>query len=263
MHGSACSTDEETDDDAPYTRKQLPPNVATPTALVQDSDRISTSDLIYLALLQVDPFQKGGQIASSEEDEGSREIGFPGLVCRHCAKTHNGRKFFTTSSEHLGGLLLTISDHMVICKECPATVKSEITTYKTSHETQLQQLKAGEHNMCMQRVWKRLVILNKGRDSKSSLPTNKVAPRQYKMVNPNMPLVTPSDESLVTPFTFFTMQQCRPCNLDSSGNGSRSTFDFGFPGIECAHCAGRPSARRFFYRTAEILGGKMFFPHPH
>ena len=48
-----------------------------------------------------------------------------------------------------------------------------------------------------------------------------------------MALVLPEDEQLVTPFTFYTMSQCRPCNLDIKGNGSRSNFEHGFPGLEC------------------------------
>ena len=45
--------------------------------------------------------------------------------------------------------------------------------------------------------------------------------------------------------------------LDESnyGNGTRSTFDFGFPGLACRHCAGSENPRRFFYRTSEILSG--------
>ncbi|KAK1737136.1 hypothetical protein QTG54_012003 [Skeletonema marinoi] len=69
-----------------------------------------------------------------------------------------------------------------------------------------------------------------------------------------MALVLPGDEQLVTPFTFYTMSQCRPCNLDIKGNGSRSNFEHGFPGLECIHCAG-PSSRKFFYRSADILAG--------
>lgn len=107
----------------------------------------------------------------------------------------------------------------------------------------------------LQQVWKRLIVLNQARDVK---PTARKEPIQYGTVDPNMQIATASDETLVTPFTYFTMQQVRPCNLDNSGNGSRSAFDFGFPGLECTHCAGHPNSRRFFYRTAEILSGKTY-----
>ena len=149
MHGPASTDDDAVDEGtisyAPKvatmvnTRESIPSNVrAVSTALVQDADRVSTSDLTYFTLLQVEPYKTLGQSASSkEEDEDSREVGFPGLVSRHCMKMPKGRKFFTTSSEHLGDLLLTISSHMVICKECPATIQSHIASYKTTHTTQL------------------------------------------------------------------------------------------------------------------------------
>merc|ERR1712194_948486 len=86
-----------------------------------------------------------------------REIGFPGLVCRHCMSRPTGRKFFTTSSDHLGLLLLSIADHVAICKECPATIKSLVTSYKNTHESQQQQLAEGIHGLLMQRIWQSLL----------------------------------------------------------------------------------------------------------
>lgn len=252
LHGPSYTDDEDSDDedDKSHAKK------AAPSALVQASDRMSTSDLTYFTLLNVAPYlTAGGQDKSSEEDdEDSREIiGFPGVVCRHCMN----RKFFTTSSEHLGDLLVTISDHLAICtsglsKEEAIARGTAICDYKSTHETQLKQLAEGEHDACMQRIWDRLVILNKGQD----LPVSRPTPVRYREVDSNVCLVTPAEESLVTPFTYHCMLQVRACNLDNSGNGSRSTFDSGFPGLECIHCAGQPNARRFFYRTADILGGK-------
>lgn len=269
LHGTPLTDDEDSDDEASITpsfsNKDVQPhplllNTETiSTSLVQDFDRTSTSDLAYFTLLQVEPYMSSKQNAAPKENhEDSREIGFPGLVCRHCMTTPDGRKFFTTSSEHLGGLLLTISNHLTLCKLCPSTVKSQITSYQATHDGQLQQLKGdigGEHidahEMCMQRVWQRLLDASKKKPVRAA-----PAKIEYKAVNPNMSLVTADDARLVTGFTYFTMQQIRPCNLDNSGNGSRSVFDFGFPGLECIHCAGQPNARRFFYRTAEILAGK-------
>ena len=72
---------------------------------------------------------------------------------------------------------------------------------------------------------------------------------------PDGVLVNPEDSSLVTEFTFFTMQQLVPCNIYISVNGACSTFEVGFPGLECAHCSGYPNERWCFYRTAEIFGG--------
>ena len=116
------------------------------------------------------------------------------------------------------------------------------------------------HEICMQRVWQRLLDASKNTVVGDPAPLARQIIR-YRSVDPKMSLVTADDARLVTDFTYFTIQQVRPCNLDNSGNGSRSVFDFGFPGLECIHCAGKPNARRFFYRTAEILGGKQIFDH--
>ena len=267
LHGTPMTEDEDTDDEGGTTPsfsttavQRYPHLICTDTksdSLIHVLDRTSTSDLVYFTLQQVEPYTSSKRNTMPKENhEESREIGFPGIVCRHCMTTTNGRKFFTTSSEHLGGLLLTIADHLKLCKLCPSALKSQITSYQTTHKSQLQQLKedsGGEpdaHEKCMQRVWERLL------DASRKKPIRAPAKVEYKTVDPNMSLVTADDSGLVTNFTYFTIQQVRPCNLDNSGNGSRSVFDFGFPGLECIHCAGKPNARRFFYRTAEILAGK-------
>jgi len=243
-----------------------------PTTLIQETDKTSTSDLSYFTLLHVVPYKTLGQVGYGDSDD-SREIGFPGVVCKHCMKKRNGgRKFFTTSSDHFGDLLLTISNHLTICSEVPDTVKAQISIRQTTHQMQIGGLPVGEHDACMKRVWARLIDCNKNKrqvSSSSSLAAAKPAakrtvaparvgpPIEYRDVDPNVSLLSPSDQQLVTPFTYFTMSQLRPCNLGRGGgsNGARSTFDVGFPGLECLHCGGGPNSRRFFYRSAEVLGG--------
>ena len=188
------------------------------------------TDLTHFTLLQVVPYKNPGQ--GTFEESGGDSFPLPGVVCRHCMKKSKGRKFFTTSAEHLGDLLLTISDHMAICKDCPDNIKSQNTTFKATHESQLQQLGEGVHDGCMKRVWSRLLALNKppAPVAKSAAPALKRDPIEYNTVDPTTQIVLASDVSLVTPFTYFTMQQVLPCNLDNSGNGSRSAFDWNFPG---------------------------------
>ena len=82
-------------------------------------------------------------------------------------------------------------------------------------------------------------------------------PITYKILDPNMPLLSEEDKSMVTTYTYFTMEQMRPCNFDKSheGNTARNHVDDGFPGLECIHCAHLDKPRRFFYRTAENYSG--------
>lgn len=223
---------------------------ASSSALVQEKDKQLTSDLTLFVLLQVEPYS---MLGSSDADGDSKEIGFPGLICSHC-KT---RKFFTTSGEHLSGLLVTISNHMQSCQSCPKSVRSLITQFRGTHEKQLKQVTVKSHDECMTNVWSRLVEASRStkRKTKGDLTDDKDNVC-YLPVDQKKSLVTPEDENLVTEFTYFTMKQVRACNLDKSMNGSRSQFADGFPGIECLHCANTSNPRRFFYRTVEILSGK-------
>jgi hypothetical protein len=245
-------------------------------ALVVDEDKHLTTDLIFYTLQQLEPYKPRQQ--KSGDDEEEREIGFPvretfdlssffgehsilpldflpllqGLVCRHCKNKADGRKFFTTSSEHLGDLLLTIANHVAICRDCPVPVKTQVVTLQFAHDSQLEPKKES-HRAYMEEVWRRLVVLSKRKDKPKPYSRKPAASARsesatqvvntYPVVDPNTALVLAEDEQLVTPFTFFTMSQCRPCNLDIKGNGSRSNFDHGFPGLECVHCVG-PSSRK-------------------
>jgi len=62
-------------------------------------------------------------------------------------------------------------------------------------------------------------------------------------------LVTEADKTLVTEFTFLTFQQVTSCSLNATGNGSRSSFDVGFPGLACKHCSLQPNGRSFFLQN--------------
>ncbi len=216
--------------------------------LVNEEDQRSTSDLSYFTLMQVQPYS----LFQTKTKEHTKEVAFPGLVCRHCMVNSNGRKFFTTSSDHLEDLLLTIANHLIVCKDCPHDIKVQIHKFSNTHDAQLQyHLISGSHKRLMCRVWNQLSTTK----SSKAPPNDHRKTNKYAKVDQSKALVTKKDEKLVTPFTFYTMQQVRPCNLEKSGNGSRSSFEYGFPGLECIHCKGRNS-RKFFYRTPEILAGK-------
>ena len=76
--------------------------------------------------------------------------------------------------------------------------------------------------------------------------------------HPTQSLVMATDESLVTPFIYFVMQQVKPCVYDRSvSDKRRQKFDNGFRGFECLHCAGQPKPRQFFYRNVKVFQGKI------
>jgi len=211
--------------------------------LVFPSDRHLTSNFVYLALRQVEPYNLTAKDVA--QGRGTFEVGFPGLICKHCMGQEGSRKFFNRSAYHLRNAFAKVPDHLMICTKCPNEIKKALATFKKTRSKEESQLKRGSNIAFMDRVWGRLIMLDKSKKP-SPLPN----------INPYISqLVSSEDAHLVTEFTLFTMQQMIPCNLSMTGNGARSTFEVGFPGLECRHCSGYPSARRFFYRTAEILGG--------
>ena len=226
---------------------------ASPLSLVQDADRNLSSDLTFFTLLQVNPYKMLSN--NGDTDDDSREIiGYPGLVCSHC----NSRKFFTTSSEHLSGLLLAISNHLQTCMSCPKSARNLITRFRGTHEKQLKRISSDDHAKCMRNVWTRLAMASQSKDKAKRRPQPLVEENVcYLPVDKTKPVVTSTDKEMVTAFTYFTMQQVRPCNLAKSENGARSQFADGFPGLECIHCADTSNGRKFFYRTVEILAGKL------
>lgn len=229
----------------------------SPLSLVQEDDRNLSSDLTFFTLLQVTPYTMLSSSGGDSDDDSREIIGFPGLVCCHC----NSRKFFTTSSEHLSGLLLTISNHMQTCQSCPKSVRNLVTRFRGTHEKQLKRISSSDHAKCLNNIWERLVKASRSKEKVKRInrkplpPTDNEESVCYLPVDKTKPLVTSEDAALVTDFTYFTMQQVRPTNLDRAENGARTQFADGFPGLECIHCADTPSNRKFFYRTVEILAG--------
>ena len=105
----------------------------------------------YYTLSQVDPYKTFGE-------DGDDAQGYPGLVCRHCAGARDsGRKFYTTSSSHLEGLLCSISNHVACCAKCPTNVQTQIGELQKSHPAQLKSIDGEEHQTALDGIWKRLI----------------------------------------------------------------------------------------------------------
>lgn len=173
------------------------------------------------------------------------------IVCRHCKSFCVENQTFPKTADELRRKFQEIPNHLFLCPKCPNHVKEKLIKFKSLRASQEAFLKRGAQKKFLDLVWSRLerhftnplspVIHEKARHSSSTGVAR--------------PLVTDNDRRLVTQFTFFTMEQMEPCFLEKSGNGSRSMFQYGFPGLSCRHCTGTPSVRKFFYRTADILSG--------
>ena len=104
-------------------------------------------------------------------------------------------------------------------------------------------------------LWKQQATKEKQREEESGDESNSSESEsedEDEHVN-NVCLVTPNEESLVTPYLFYIMKHVRKSHLESLDNGARSAaFESGKPGLECMYCNG---GRKFFYRDASVLSG--------
>lgn len=263
-------------------------NRANAVELLDPRDKEMTSSYVYYILEQVKPYF----LTEQEQGRGDFVVGYPGLVCIHCESQPNARKFFNRAFSQFFNGFSAISSHLSMCGCASKEVKDVLSSLKLLKPREDAKLKRGWHRLFMERVWARLMILGgdltsfdlprltstqqmsstmspcQPLDQGVSLPARiamsapLLAPHSFPMQvdalqtsgnESSTSLVIDSDKPFVTDFTFLTFMQVARCNLNDIGNGSRSAFDIGFPGLVCKHCATQPGARKFFYRTAEIL----------
>lgn len=190
------------------------------------------------------------------------ETRFTSIVCKHCNTNFdtNLPPFLPRSTEELRLSIFEIPKHLMSCDSCPDKVKTTLTLLRASRGVQEALLKKGSYDKFFKTIWSRIDgygNYGKNLDEPVKSDTNESESDHdgYTVDVAGTELLQESDRSLVTEYTFYTMQQMDPVALESSGNGSRSMFQNGFPGLACKHCSGKPHARKFFYRTSEILSG--------
>jgi hypothetical protein len=181
------------------------------------------------------------------------------LVCKYCLNEDMREPcFLPESAEDLYLSFHLIPSHILNCPMCPEDVKIKLQTLKAFRPIQEAFLERGSQKKLTENVWNKLgqcfSVPENLEDSQNEKKQNDLESNSQHLVATTN-LLSDKDRCLVSEYTFYTMEQMEPCVLENSGNGSRSMFAFGFPGLGCKHCAGQPNARKFFYRTPEILSG--------
>jgi len=231
------------------------------SSFVYPTDRQLTTDYTFFSLLQLTPYipvatknteiplnDSSKVVKNMEVEEETNKIGnheTAGLACKYCMGESTRGTFLYNSPDELRSAFAEIPKHLLFCASCPQDVQTKLNKFKALRSSQEACLKYESHKALMDEVWERLRITDKNYNSNDKSCETKTTNS----------LVCDEDRCLVTDFTFFTMEQMVSCSLEHSGNGARSMFEYGFPGLACAHCEGTPSARKFFYRTFEILSG--------
>ena len=198
-------------------------------------------------------------VSDANDDRENEEITEPEmfntLVCKHCKNEDMQAIFLPESAQDLQNSFSDVTAHLASCEKCPQSVKTKLDTLKAFRPIQEALLKRGAQKKLMKNAWNRVENYFQ-EPTEDTIPPEPQVPEYHNNTEVlSTELLTEDDRVLVSEFTFYTLEQMLPCILDNSGNGSRSMFTFGFPGLGCKHCAGKTNARKFFYRTAEILSG--------
>lgn len=121
--------------------------------VVTEEDKSDLTDFNRIVLEQSIPCR------ATEEDVGRRnrriEEGSPGLACRHCKETGNGR-FFYSSVDSLMSSPATFEKHILKCAHVPLEIKEKVTAARKSHAEQRKQLVTGSAHAFFLRLWDRL-----------------------------------------------------------------------------------------------------------
>jgi len=220
---------------------------------INQADRNSTTDYTLYSLLQLTPNIRvsnySEDVALVSKEDILKDITKITLYCKHCMNHTDPMTFDMNCCDDLRNAFPDIPDHLLLCQYCPDDIKSKLRLFKSLRASQEVIIKYASHKEFIKNVWERITSLVREPESSGTGASDD----DHLILE--SALVSENDRVLVSDYTFFTMLQMKPCYLDRTGNGARSMFEHGFPGLACIHCADSASPRTFFYRTAEILSG--------
>jgi len=145
-----CSTVSEIDrpiDDVTYSQPSL----------VCPSDKNEITDFLYELLNQ----QQACQYKAVDRNgkRKYRELGFPGVECKHCARNAGAGRYFplmvTTLANNNNPFNCTHS-HMMKCRRCPKEVKNKLAQLQLMHAEQGARLPSGWKKKFFDKLWVRL-----------------------------------------------------------------------------------------------------------
>lgn len=122
--------------------------------VILDSYKSCVTDYITLTMGQ-------GVICGANEDDVIRknrkfELGFPGIVCRHCLGGSGSGKYFFSTVEGLMSSYSVMENHLMKCTKCPVHIKSEIVGVKRYHLQQRKGLPVGCQSVFYSKLWDRM-----------------------------------------------------------------------------------------------------------
>ena len=156
---STASEIDRTKDDMNYDQ----PSLVTP------ADKHLITDFLYELLDQQQACKY--KIVDRNGKRKYRELGFPGVECKHCARNAGAGRYFplvvTTLANNNNPFNCTHS-HMMKCRRCPQEVKNKLAQLQLMHAEQSTALPVGWKKSFFDKLWCKLHGSNKSA-SKDSL----------------------------------------------------------------------------------------------
>ena len=154
----ASSTKKQAASPVILERPPQPPPDARP--LVFPNDKQLISDYLYLTLEQMAPcnLMEADRVGCYK----NREIGFPGLACRHCVGQAGSGRYFPASEASLSQTTTsqTIMNHVRNCRRCPIEIRENLEIMKRSRMgpdgKRADKPKHGGRKVFFHRLWCRI-----------------------------------------------------------------------------------------------------------
>jgi hypothetical protein len=125
--------------------------------IIQPEDMHELSGFICTVLSQLLPCRATEyDLLSKGRATKGRTVGYPGLMCKHCAGKSTDGRFFFTSLDSLNTAATATLGHIYRCEFIPNELKKRIAHLKTRHPEERKALKHGAQAQFFARLWKRL-----------------------------------------------------------------------------------------------------------
>jgi len=126
--------------------------------LVVEDDRHEIPDFLYLLMTQ----QKRCTYNDQDDRNGKRklrEVGFPGVECRHCIENAGAGRYFPQSVALLANSNNPFNcthSHVIKCRKCPKAIKDALAEAHKSYAEQSSKLKPDWKVRFFDKVWRRI-----------------------------------------------------------------------------------------------------------
>jgi hypothetical protein len=127
-------------------------------AIVCTTDRMIVTEYLFLLMNQMqtcyftDEDRDGGRSKSKKFENG-----FPGIECKHCHGKSGIGRYFPSCIESLAlaNSERNIFNHLIKCRKCPQSIKSQLREFRESGESHVKH-KRGLRKTFFQNIWNRI-----------------------------------------------------------------------------------------------------------